>query len=126
MAMRQKSFRVPKSIAGAALATLGAFLCYENLAAAAAQLQHDLGALPTLLLAAARLMHVDASGHQHFLQAVTQHLLLSCWPLLLVLAGTACLQRTSAAEIAPHPHEEYFPRKTALRVDLMTHRSSCN
>jgi hypothetical protein len=134
MAMRQKFLGIPKPIAGAALATLGVFLIYENLDAAATQLKHalgiptaeTLGPLPTMLLAAARVMHAYASSHQHFLQGVAQHLLVSCWPLLLVVVGTACFQHTRTAEVAPCPRQEYFQKKAAARVDFTTHRSTCN
>jgi hypothetical protein len=94
-AMRQTS-ELPKSMTGAGLATIGLFTLYYNLQEAADDLSRFLGAaccdapgaLPTVILAAARVMHAYACSHQRFVEIFIQHVLLSCWPLALVAVGT--------------------------------------
>jgi hypothetical protein len=85
-----------KSVAGAALIGLGIFILHKNLDQATTQLNHlvsspkeMLGILPTLLLAALRVLQAYSSNHQEFLESLLQHLWLTFWPLVLVSAGTA-------------------------------------
>jgi len=100
--MRQTFFGCPKSIAGAALVGLGTFVLYENLAAAAARLSHVLGAngsqalgvLPAAVLAVSQAMHACAFDHQRFLQSLLQQMLISSWPLLVVILGTVLSRDT--------------------------------
>jgi hypothetical protein len=84
-----------KSIAGAALIGLGTFILYKNLDQAATQLSHllstpreMLGILPTVILAALRVLQAYASNHQRFVEGLFRHALVTLWPLLLVIAGT--------------------------------------
>ena len=92
---QQTAFRSYKAIAGAALAGLGMFLLYENLAAAVARLSHVLGAnhsetlgvLLAVILAFAQVALAYAADHNRFLQFFLQHTLVSSWPLLLVMVG---------------------------------------
>ena len=93
-AMRQKS-ELPKSLIGAGLTAIGVFTFYRNLQGSADELSRFLGAaccdapgvFPTVILAAARVMHAYASSHQRFVEIFIQHVLLSCWPLALVAVG---------------------------------------
>jgi hypothetical protein len=95
MAAQQTVFRRSKSIAGAALALLGTFILYENVAGAFARVSHVLGngsrALGTFLafvLAVSQAVHTYSIYHQRFFQGLFQQLLVSSWPLLLVIFGT--------------------------------------
>jgi hypothetical protein len=68
------------------------FVLYENLAAAAAWLGHvrseALGIVPAAILEVSQAMQAHTTDSQRFLQAVLLHMLLSSWPLLLIVAGT--------------------------------------
>ena len=96
MTRLRRCFRISKSIAGAALVGFGMFILYENLAGAVAWLSHVLGSnsfealgvLPAFMLAVSQVLPAHAANHQHFLQASLQHMLVSSWPLLLVITGT--------------------------------------
>jgi hypothetical protein len=67
----------------------------ENLDRIATQLSHTLGTtprealgtLPTVILGASRLAQVYAAGHKRFLEGILQQMLVSSWPLLLVVVG---------------------------------------
>jgi hypothetical protein len=96
MTRLRRNFRSTKSVAGAALVGFGMFILYENLAGAVAWLNHvrgansfeALGVLPAFMLAVSQVLPAHAANHQHFLQASLQHMLVSSWPLLLVMVGT--------------------------------------
>jgi hypothetical protein len=87
-----------KAITGAALIGLGIVILYRNLDQAVNQLSQLgtpkdlLGVLPAVVLTALQLLQAYASDHQRFLQDLFQHLLVTFWPLLLVVAGTALSQ----------------------------------
>ena len=123
--MRQ-TFRCPKSIAGAALIALGIFISYENLTRAASQLSHlfgtiprqALGILPAVILAAPRVLQAYAADHQSLLLGLLRHMLVSCWPLLLVVAGTVLAPDVFRDDVNP------FPRKDCGFVDLTVRRST--
>ena len=125
MAMRQ-TFGCPKSIAGAALVALGTVIFYENLNRAATQLSHLLGAiprqalgiLPAVILAAPRVLQAYAADHQSLLLGLLRHMLLSCWPLLLVIAGTVLAPDAFRDDVNP------FARKDCGFVDLAARRST--
>jgi len=125
MAMRQ-TFGCPKSIAGAALVALGTLIFCENLNRAATQLSHLLGAiprqalgiLPAVILAAPRIVQAYATDHRLFLVGLLRHMLLSCWPLLLVIAGTVLSPDVFRDDVNP------FPRKDCGFVDLTIRRST--
>jgi len=91
-AIRQIIIRRAKSIAGAVLVTLGVFVFYGQ---ASALLSHALGdssgeALGfSVVLAASRVVQAYAADHHRFLREFVHHMLRSCLPLLLVIAGTA-------------------------------------
>jgi hypothetical protein len=87
-----------KSIAGTSLIALGVLILAGNLASAAAQLSHtlgmnyadaqSLGLLAVISLGASNTLRVYLFSQQDFVRAFHQ-LLISLWPLLLVVAGTA-------------------------------------
>ena len=94
--MQQTFFGRAKSLAGAALVGLGIFIFHGNLDRAATEWSHllsttpgeALGVLPTVILAAPRVLQAYAADHQRFLQGFLRHIFVSCWPLLLVIVGT--------------------------------------
>jgi hypothetical protein len=95
MAAQQTPFQSCKSIAGAALALLGMFVLYGNLTGACLRLKHALangsqalGTFPAFVLAVSQAVHSYSFSHQPFSQILFQHLLISSWPLLLVIFGT--------------------------------------
>lgn len=126
MARQRTSFRSSKSIAGAALAGFGTFILYENLAAAVAWLSHVLGAnnsealgvLPAIILAVSQALQAHAASHQCFLQGFIGHMLVSSWPLLLVMVGTV-LSRDTFTDNVNTP-----PKKDRGLVDLKSGRST--
>jgi len=94
MAPRQTAFRSSKSIAGAALAVLGTFILYENVAGAVVRVSHvlgngsrALGMFPAFVLTLSQ-AHTYSLSHQGLFRCLFQQLLVSSWPLLLVIVGT--------------------------------------
>lgn len=123
--MRQTLSGLAESMAGAGLAAVGVFLLYHNLQGTAAQLSRFLGAtccdapgaFPTVILAAARVMHAYASGHQRFVETLIQHLLLSCWPLVLMIVGTVWFRgngRDSGMEQHPLPAPKSLQQRSGV------------
>jgi hypothetical protein len=95
MATQQTPFQSCKSIAGAALAVLGMFVLYGDLTGACVRLKHviangsqALGTFPAFVLTLSQAVHTYSFSHQPFSQVLFQHLLISSWPLLLVIFGT--------------------------------------
>jgi hypothetical protein len=121
---------------GEGLAALGILLLYHNLHGTAAQLSRFLGAtccdapgaFPTVILVAARVMHAYASGRQRFVEMFIQHLLLSCWPLVLMIVGTVWFRgngRDSGMEQhTPCRHQNDLPKNSVVRVDFSIRRST--
>ena len=103
----QQTFGRTKSIAGTALIGLGIFVFYENLHQAATQLSHllvpreALGVLPTVILAASRVLQAYGD-HPQSLPGCLLHMLASSWPLLLVIVGMV-LSRDCSADNAQRP-----------------------
>jgi hypothetical protein len=126
MTRLRRNFRGTRSIAGAALVGFGMFILYENLAGAVAWLSHvrgannfgALGVLPAFLLAVSQILPAHAANHQHFLQASLQHMLVSSWPLLLVMAGTVLSRDTVSDNV------NTVQKKDHGLVDLTTGRST--
>jgi hypothetical protein len=126
MTRLRRNFRGTRSIAGAALVGFGMFILYENLAGAVAWLSHvrgannfgALGVLPAFLLAVSQILPAHAANHQHFLQASLQHMLVSSWPLLLVMAGTVLSRDTVSDNV------NTVQKKDHGVVDLTTGRST--
>jgi hypothetical protein len=102
------------------------FILYENLAGAVAWLSHvrgannfgALGVWPAFLLAVSQVLPAHAANHQHFLQASLQHMLVSSWPLLLVMAGTVLSRDTVSDNV------NTVQKKDHGLVDLTTGRST--
>ncbi len=98
-----------KLVAGTALVGFGVFIQSENLAHAAAQVNHllgisadrtqTLGVLVALGLAASHALQAYFFEHQEFLRCLYR-ISLSFWPLLAVIAGTVLLRNgfTEGAE----------------------------
>jgi len=126
MARQRTAFRSSKSIAGAALVGFGMFILYENLAGAVAWLSHvlgtnspeALGVLPAVILAASRVLQAYGADHPRSLQGFLQHMLVSSWPLLLVMVGTVLSRDTFTDNVKARS------KKDCGLVDLTTGRST--
>jgi hypothetical protein len=113
-----------RSMAGGALIGFGLHILFGNLDRDAAQLRHflgstageALGALPTVVLAASQGVQAYALDHQGFLLGLLR-VLVSLWPLLLVIAGTMLLQDalTDKVKALPTPGEYFQNRDTGCR-----------
>jgi hypothetical protein len=118
--MQQTFFARAKSLAGAALIGLGIFIFHGSLDRAATEWNHllsstpgeALGVLPTVILAAPRVLQAYAADHQRFLQGFLRHIFVSCWPLLLVLVGMVLSRDTFADDV------NVLPKKDCRLVDL--------
>jgi hypothetical protein len=90
--MQRTWFERAKSVAGAVLVAVGMFILYQHLDRAVSQLLGapggPLGALPTSVFAASRFVQSYATDHQRFLENLVKQILISAWPLLLVMVGT--------------------------------------
>ena len=123
MAGQRITFHISRSIAGAALAGIGMFFLYLDLAAAVARLSHMLGpggpaALALLVAVIPSVSHffeAYAADHHRFLHLM----LVSCWPLLLVVVGTV-LARNSFTDNAT----TFLQKNSPGRVDLTSGRST--
>lgn len=122
MAGQRTSFHRIKSIAGVAFDGMGMFLLYAHLTAGVARFSHilDTGSskVVAILLVTPELPQVlqaYAADHHRFLQ----HMLVSCWPLLLVVVGTA-LARDSFTDNAA----ALSTKISAGCVDLAARRST--
>ena len=103
-----------KSIVGGALVGLGLHILFGNLDRVAEQLQHmlgtpaweTLGVLPSAVLAASQAVQAYGLDHQEFLQTLLW-MLISFWPLLLVILGTVLLRDffTERAKALPAPNK---------------------
>ena len=105
-----------QSIAGGGLVGLGLHIGFGNLQGVASQLTHLLGAssgetlglASSVIVAAAQAGRVYASDHQGFFLDVLR-MLVSFWPLLLVIVGVGLLKDVFTDEVdtltAP---EKYF------------------
>ena len=119
MAGQRLSLRHTGLIAGAALIGLGIFILYQNLAGIVVQWKYvlaangseDLGEPLAVILAFAQ---AYASHHHRFLQYLFQRMLVSFWPLLLVILGMDALMDGC----------ECIPKKDCGLVELSTGRST--
>jgi hypothetical protein len=114
-----------KSISGAVLTGLGLIVLYENLDRAVCQLSHILGIpgkafglLPTVVLALLRVLQAYASDHQRFVQGLFQRVLVTFWPLLLVIVGTALSREAFPVDA------DAMSKKDCEIVDLTVRRST--
>jgi len=112
MASQHRPSEGLKSIVGGALVGLGLHILFGNLDRVAEQLQHmlgtpaweTLGVLPSAVLAASQAVQAYGLDHQGFLQTLLW-MLISFWPLLLVILGTVLLRDffTERAKALPAP-----------------------
>ncbi len=112
MASQHRPSEGLKSIVGGALVGLGLYILFGNLDRVAEQLQHmlgtpaweTLGVLPSAVLAASQAVQAYGLDHQEFLQTLLR-MLISFWPLLLVILGTVLLRDffTERAKALPAP-----------------------
>ena len=120
MARQHRSSGSLKSIAGGALVGLGLHIWFGNLQEVVSQLTHLLGAsgemlglAPSVILAAAQAGRVYASDHQGFFVEVVR-MLISFWPLLLVIVGAGFLKDVFTDEVdAFRSPEKYFQNNDA-------------
>jgi hypothetical protein len=127
MARQHSLIQNLKSIAGVGLIGLGVFILFGNLTDAAAQLSYllgitaegekTLGVLNTVGLAASHALQAYLFAHKEFLRGLYR-ILISFWPLLLVIAGTALLPDGFTDEV------QELPKKTTAYVDLTAPRST--
>ena len=122
MAGRQTTFQSSKSTAGAALAGIGMFVLYLHLTAAVTSLGHMLSTGGSAALAL--LVTVIPSLSQAFeaydvdRHRFLQHVLVSCWPLLLVVVGTVLARDSSGSATA------LLQQNLVGRVDLTSVHST--
>jgi hypothetical protein len=122
MAARQTTSRSMKSISGAGVLALGLFLLFVNLDGVAAQMGYaleapatGLGILPALGLAGMHALQAYTFDHAGFLSSLLQ-ILVSFWPLLLIVAG-AILLRPLSKGVAGAPEFGAESSATSSRGD---------
>jgi hypothetical protein len=117
MAASRTTTRSMKSVFGAAALAIGSFLLFVNLDGIAAQINNAVGApaesvgiFPALGLAGLHALQAFAFDHAGFLSSLLQ-ILVSFWPLILVLLGTALLrsavgERSTKSAVVATPTSE--------------------
>ena len=123
MASQHRPSEGLKSIVGGALVGLGLHILFGNLDRVAEQMKHmlgtaaweTLGVLPSAVLTASQAVQAYGLDHQGFLQSLLWigfWILISFWPLVLVIAGTVLLRNffTEKAKALPAP-EKYLQNK---------------
>ena len=118
MIRQDKTSESTTVIAGGALVGLGLHILSANLDTAGDQLRHllgnpggdALGVLPSIVLASSQAAQAYALDHHGFLQCFLR-MLLSFWPLLLVVVGTVLLWDIFAdkGKASPTPNQ-YFQK----------------
>ena len=132
MSSQHKLSESVKSIAGAALIGVGLHILWGNLDKAATQVSHPLGAsaadalgvLPSIAMAFSQVVQAYASNHQGFLLGVLR-MLVSFWPLLMVVAGTMLLRDTVTEKVKALPTPKNIFKIKLRDVDFATPRSTC-
>jgi hypothetical protein len=127
-----------RSIAGGALVGLGLHILSANLDRVAAQLSHlfgthlggnaageALGVLPSAVLASSQAAQAYAFDHQGFLLGLLW-MLISFWPLLLVIVGTMLLRNafTDKVKALPTP-SQYFQRNAFKNKTFKNNSTGC-
>ena len=117
--MRRTFFERAKSIAGAVLVGFGTFMLCAHLDRAANQYSHllgnpdgALGALAGVVFTVSRFVQASAADHQRFLQIFLKQVLMSAWPLLLVMVGRVLARDGFGDE------GDALPKKDCEFVDL--------
>lgn len=110
MTRQHKPFEILKSVTGGPLVGLGLHILLGNISRATTQLSHSLGAdtgealgiLPSTVLAASQASRAYTLDHMGLLHGLFQ-VLVSFWPLLLVVLGAILLRDvfTNKAEALP-------------------------
>ena len=107
----QTASRSLKSIAGATACSLGLFLLFVNLDGLVAQVRgtaaspsEALGILPALGRAGLHAVQTYTFNHAEFLSSL-QQILISFWPLLLVITGIALLWNSFRGSFASRSME---------------------
>ena len=124
MAGRHRLSESFRSIAGGALVGLGLHVLFGNLDRAAAHLRHLLGttageapgALSSVVLAASQAGQAYAVDHQAFLLGLLR-VLVSFWPLLLVVVGATLLRNALSDKVKalPTPTKYFQNEDTGCR-----------
>ena len=107
MARRRTGFRNWKSIAGIALVAIGMFVLHENPAGAATWFRHvvgingsdNTGVLPGVVLAVSQALQAYGADRQRFLDGFSEQIVMSCWPMLLVMFGKMLLRDGFADDV---------------------------
>ena len=110
MTAKQASPRSLKSIAGAILLALGFLVFFVNLDAVAAQISGAAGlstspepdALPALILGTLHAVQSYVFDHAGFLSGLYQQILVSFWPLILILIGGVLLRDALRGQFADY------------------------
>jgi hypothetical protein len=116
MTRQHKTSESIRAIAAGALVGLGLHILSGNLDTAGDQLRHllgnprgdALGVLPSIVLASSQAAQAYALDHHGFLQCFLR-MLLSFWPLLLVVVGTVLLWDVFAdkGKASPTPNQSF-------------------
>jgi hypothetical protein len=109
MASQQASSQSLKSIAGASVLALGLAVLFANLDGVAASVSHfagmsaheGLGVLPALGLAGLHALQAYAFDQDGFISGFLQ-ILVSFWPLILILVGAVLLRDVFRGPSASH------------------------
>jgi len=118
MTRQHKTSESITAIAGGALVGLGLHILSGNLDTAAVQLRHllgntagdALGVLPSVVLASSQAAQAYTLNHQCFLR-----MLVSFWPLLLVVVGTVLLWDVFADKGKALPTPNQYFQKNAFK-----------
>ena len=121
MTRQQKTSESITAIAGGALVGLGLHILSGNLDTAAVRLRHllgnsagdALGVLPSVVLASSQAAQAYGLDHHGFLQSFLR-MLISLWPLLLVVVGTALLWDVFADKDKASPTPNQYFQKNAF------------
>jgi hypothetical protein len=119
MAARRTPSRSLKSISGAGVFALGLFLLFVSLDGPAAQFSSAVGApaealgiLPALGLAALHALQAYTFDHAGFSSSLLQ-ILVSFWPVLLIVAGAILLRPLLRGESRPQGFSTESPATSA-------------
>jgi hypothetical protein len=128
MARHHTLFLSPKSIVGTGFVELGVLVLLGNLTVAASRLGHllgvtggevdTLGLLTATSIVFARVLQAYLFDHTEFLRVLHQ-ILLSFWPLLLVIVGTVLLRAGFTDE-----HQQLSKKMITGHVDFSAPRST--
>jgi hypothetical protein len=115
-----------KSIGGAALAGVGMFILYKNLAGDVAQLRHvldangsdTLGLLPAVVLTTSQAVRACGFDHPGLMPCLLR-MLISFWPPLLVIAGTSLLRDACSDKVKALPAPNQLLQKNTSKIKTL-------